>query len=70
MKHNKEGDLWIILGGKVYDISSWGADHPGGIEPLLAAAKGKDEIAEFEDIHSARAQKKKDQFYIGDLLEA
>lgn len=27
-KHNKEGDCWIVVHGKVYDVSTF--EHPGG----------------------------------------
>ena len=29
LKHNKNGDAWLIIDRKVYDVSDW-TDHPGG----------------------------------------
>jgi cytochrome b involved in lipid metabolism len=34
-QHNKEGDLWVIVDSIVYDLSKFGAMHPGGIGVLL-----------------------------------
>ncbi|KAG7941245.1 hypothetical protein I3843_16G029900 [Carya illinoinensis] len=40
-KHNKPGDVWISIQGKIYDVSDWLKDHPGGELPLLNFA-GRD----------------------------
>jgi len=40
--HNKPGDSWIILDGKVYDVSEYMHEHPGGkeqIEPCIGTGK-------------------------------
>lgn len=36
--HNKVGDLWISIQGKVYDVTGWLKNHPGGEIPLLHLA--------------------------------
>ncbi|PGH09851.1 hypothetical protein AJ79_05577 [Helicocarpus griseus UAMH5409] len=49
-KHNSEDDCWMILHGKVYDITSFVSRHPGGKGALLQNA-GKDASAAFDNIH-------------------
>ncbi|KAF5346943.1 hypothetical protein D9758_010143 [Tetrapyrgos nigripes] len=51
-KHNKSGDLWIIVDSKVYDLS-WFADlHPGGPNVLFAeGVAGKDATNVFFGLH-------------------
>ena len=29
-RHTKPDDCWLIVKGKVYDVSGWGKTHPGG----------------------------------------
>jgi hypothetical protein len=29
-RHNSDGDLWITIQGRVYDLSKFSAVHPGG----------------------------------------
>jgi cytochrome b involved in lipid metabolism len=40
-KHNKEGDLWFIIHGKVYDVSKFAEEHPGGVDILMERAGKK-----------------------------
>lgn len=37
-KHNAEDDCWMILFGKVYDVTKFLEDHPGGPEIMLQNA--------------------------------
>ncbi|CAL5428687.1 unnamed protein product [Camellia sinensis] len=46
--HNHKQDCWIIISGKVYDVTSFLDNHPGGNEVLLTAT-GKDAPDDFED---------------------
>ncbi|KAF9076694.1 acyl-CoA dehydrogenase/oxidase [Rhodocollybia butyracea] len=51
-KHNKEGDLWIIVDSKVYDLSKFAGLHPGGPNVLYAAnVAGKDATDTFFGLH-------------------
>lgn len=36
-KHNTHEDCWLVIGEKVYDVSKFLEDHPGGDEVLLSA---------------------------------
>ena len=33
-KHDSPDDLWIVVHGKVYDVTEWQHEHPGGDEIL------------------------------------
>jgi len=50
-KHNKEDDCWVILNGKVYDVTSFLPDHPGGKRAITLYA-GKDASEEFNMLHA------------------
>ncbi|KAL5848596.1 hypothetical protein ACOSQ4_006609 [Xanthoceras sorbifolium] len=66
-KHNNSRDCWIIINGKVYDVTKFLEDHPGGDEVLLSAT-GKDATDEFEDVgHSTTAREMMHQYHVGDI---
>ena len=31
-KHNSRNDVWMSISGKVYNVSKYLEDHPGGLE--------------------------------------
>ncbi|XP_077234317.1 cytochrome b5-like [Tasmannia lanceolata] len=66
-KHNQTKDCWLIISGKVYDVTPFMDEHPGGDEVLLAAT-GKDATNDFEDIgHSTSAREMMTNYYIGEI---
>ncbi|KAL2926345.1 Delta(8)-fatty-acid desaturase 2 [Bienertia sinuspersici] len=62
--HNKAGDLWISIQGKVYDVTNWAKDHPGGDIPLLALA-GNDVTDAFIAYHPGTTWNILDKFFNG-----
>merc|ERR1712139_547618 len=49
-KHNSKASCWVVLDGKVLDVTKFLADHPGGELAILTFA-GKDATEEFNMIH-------------------
>ena len=37
-KHNTAKSLWLVIEGKVYDVTPYSNDHPGGLEIMLQHA--------------------------------
>jgi len=51
-KHNKEGDLWVVIDAKVYDLTRFAAMHPGGSTVLYDAdVAGQDATEQFFGLH-------------------
>ncbi|KAG7302327.1 hypothetical protein JYU34_013825 [Plutella xylostella] len=66
-KHHRCDSTWIIIANKVYDVTSFLEEHPGGADSLLEVA-GQDGTRQFEDVgHSEDARKLLKKYYIGDL---
>ncbi|XP_044149292.1 cytochrome b5 [Bufo gargarizans] len=66
-KHNNSKSTWIILHHKVYDVTKFLEEHPGG-EEVLREQAGGDATETFEDIgHSTDARNMSKEFVIGEL---
>lgn len=69
-KHNTATDLWMVIDDKVYDVTKFQNEHPGGEEVLIEMA-GKDATNEFVDVgHSTDAKEQMKQFVVGEIVEA
>lgn len=68
--HNSETSCWTAINGKVYDVTSWIAQHPGGPDHIIQLC-GTDGSAAFNGQHSGQAQPANElaTFYIGDLTQ-
>ncbi|QCE03930.1 cytochrome b5, seed isoform-like [Vigna unguiculata] len=66
-QHNNAKDCWLVIHGKVYNVTKFLEDHPGGDDVLLSST-GKDASNDFDDIgHSTSAVAMMDEFYVGDI---
>ncbi len=69
-KHNKSEDCWIIIRGRVYDITNFLDDHPGG-PSVLADVAGTDATEQFERAgHPDSVHKVMNKFHIGVIESA
>lgn len=65
LSHNRPEDCWLIIHGKVYDVTSWIPHHPGG--SLIYVNAGKDSTQLFESYHPLFVRKMLDRYCIGSL---
>jgi cytochrome b involved in lipid metabolism len=49
-KHNTQDDCWIVVRGKIYDVTCYLKFHPGGIDKLMLGA-GRDATQLFDKYH-------------------
>ncbi|KAL0242257.1 hypothetical protein I308_105886 [Cryptococcus tetragattii IND107] len=66
-QHNTREELWMLLHDKVYDVTAFMDEHPGGDEVLLEEA-GRDATEAFEDVgHSDEARDMLKKMYLGEF---
>jgi cytochrome b involved in lipid metabolism len=77
-KHNNQNDCWLLISGKVYDITSYFGSHPGG-NSTMSATCGTDASNAYmtqdpyasssssRSAHSSRAKNMLSCYYVGDL---
>ncbi|KAE9554054.1 hypothetical protein FO519_002750 [Halicephalobus sp. NKZ332] len=68
-RHNSSKSTWIIIGNKVYDVTKFLDEHPGGCEVLLEKA-GEDRTEAFEDVgHSTDAREMRETYLVGEIVD-
>ncbi|KAI9346862.1 cytochrome b5-like heme/steroid binding domain-containing protein, partial [Obelidium mucronatum] len=66
-KHKTAKDCWMIIHGKVYDVTAFLSEHPGG-EEIMVEVAGTDATEAFDDIgHSLDAKKQLAEYLVGTL---
>ncbi|XP_059380248.1 cytochrome b5 [Carassius carassius] len=66
-ERNSFKSTWIIINNKVYDVTKFLEEHPGG-EEVLREQAGGDATESFEDVgHSTDAREMASSFVIGEL---
>ncbi|KAK2078148.1 hypothetical protein QBZ16_004016 [Prototheca wickerhamii] len=65
--HSSEKDCWLVIHGKVYDVTQFLDEHPGGYD-IVVSNSGKDSTEDFDEIgHSKTAQDMLKDYYIGEF---
>merc|ERR1712203_881385 len=72
-KHNvgrgPDKSIWMVIHDKVFDVTKFLDEHPGGEEILIESA-GKDASESFEDVgHSTDAREMMEEYFLGDVRE-
>lgn len=67
-KHADASSCFAAINGKVYDLTSWINQHPGGAERILSIC-GTDGSAAFNNQHGGQGRPERElaNFYIGAL---
>jgi cytochrome b involved in lipid metabolism len=67
-KHNSSSSCWTAINGKVYDVTDWINQHPGGQQAILSIC-GIDGSAAFNNQHGGQSRPANElaASYIGDL---
>lgn len=66
--HDSQDDCWIVSRGRVYDVSHYMEDHPGGQRSLLRRGGGIKDCAEDHDFHSRHGQNVWERLCIGRVV--
>lgn len=54
-KHNTDDSAWVLVNGKIYDVTPFLSKHPGGRTILLGYAGGRDATTAFQNAHPGKS---------------
>ena len=70
-QHNSESDCWMIIEGKIYNVTDYVSMHPGGTSILQGCGTDATQIFNQRPTdgtsHSGMARRMLTRFYVGDL---
>jgi L-lactate dehydrogenase (cytochrome) len=49
-QHNQKNDCWIVIKNKVYDVTEFLSEHPGG-SGIILSVSGNDATEFFDELH-------------------
>lgn len=66
--HNSQASCWSAINNKVYDLTEWINEHPGGASRIIGIC-GLDGSSEFNSEHQGQKRPANElaEFYIGNL---
>ena len=73
-RHSSEGSCWLVLHGKVYDVTKFVPFHPGGSAILEGCGKDATRLFETRPMgsgtgHSSYAREKAKTYYLGGVQQ-
>lgn len=66
--HSTQGDTWVVIDRRVYDVSDWAPSHPGG--SIIYKFAGVDATDQFAAFHMPRVAKRLPKFLIGKIEDS
>lgn len=68
-KHNTDKDCWLIVDGKVYDVTDFIDEHPGGYEAVMKNPGGDNTEGFQGPHHPPKAEHLIGEYFIGELAD-
>ncbi|CAE7031014.1 Delta(8)-fatty-acid desaturase [Symbiodinium microadriaticum] len=65
-KHSSPEDAWIVIDGRVLDVTDFAPRHPGG--PIILTYAGVDATDQFAAFHRPRVYARLAQFHVGEVV--